>query len=262
MNSNKNIFSKVLVICLSGTLWINAGESLKLLPEAAEWGLTGAAFISARKVDHMPAWNSCPFFNGVSDRPFCENTISETQLYAAAGLTVLGIGFIPNNDGWLQPSNYRHSKGFLETLSATYLLTAITKNLFGRKRPSFAHYPGEDRMDADKSFPSGHASISFAIASYSSLYVFDHIGHWDRNVDKAGKLLYFATSHMLASYVGYTRITDNRHFLSDVIAGGLLGSGVAAVVYSFQNQQNSTEDSNGSSQNSEVPLYLAFSIPF
>jgi diacylglycerol diphosphate phosphatase/phosphatidate phosphatase len=238
-----------------------AGESLKVLPEVLEWGLTGAAFVGARKLDHMPAWSHLPIFKGEVKKPYRANTVTETELYAAAGLAVLGIGFIPNNDGWLQQSNYNHTQGFAETLSAVYLLTNITKNLCGRQRPSYLHYPKEDYLDADKSFPSGHTSISFAVASYTSLYVFDHIGHWNKAAEKSGKLLYFATSHLLAGFVGYTRIFDNRHFLSDVIAGGLLGSGVALMVYSFQNQQISSENGN-STQTLEVPLQLTFSIPF
>jgi len=126
------------------------------------------------------------------------------------------------SDGWLQESSYRHTKGLVESLSAAYLLTNLTKNIVGRKRPSYSNYPDEERVDASKSFPSGHSSISFAIASYSSLYVLDHFGNDGK---KTGPWIYFAGSHALAVYVGYTRIADNRHFLSDVIAGGLLGSG-------------------------------------
>ena len=252
----------ITIVLLSGSLYLEAGESLKLLPEAVEWGTAGAAFVAARKLDHIPVWHHSSIFTGTTDKEFRENTVSEMQLYAAAGLTTLGIGLIPNNEGWLKPSSYHHAKGILESLSATYLITNITKNLFGRQRPSFKSYPAEEHLDAEKSFPSGHASISFAIASYSSLYIFDHIGEWNNPSEKSGKWLYLIVSHLSAGYVGYTRITDNRHFLSDVVAGGVLGSGLAVIVYSYQNSKCTGNNDDSSLQKKETPIFLTFSVPF
>lgn len=236
----------------------DAGEQLEFFPELAEWSAAGLVFYTARWLDHQPAWADRCWFNQPDDKPYRENTVSTTTLYTAAGLTGLGIGLIPNNDGWLRLSSYRHAQGLVETLSGTYLLTVVGKNLIGRRRPSFANYPANDRIDAGKSFPSGHTSISFAIATYSSLYARDYFGNSEK---KTGPLIYTTASHLLAAYVGYTRIIDNRHFLSDVIAGGLLGSGVAWLVYEYQ-QRNvpSTESSNEVSR-SLVPIFLTVSIP-
>jgi len=257
---NKLILA-IVTICFCTFTNANAGESLKLAPELGEWSLTAAVFYTARKIDEMSVWISLSSSKGTTDRSFHENTISSSKLYAAAGAAALGIGFIPNNDGWLKESSYRHSKGIVEALSATYLVTNVTKNIVGRKRPSFDNYPESDRVDADKSFPSGHTSISFALATYSTLYVFDHIGHWDRNADKAGKLLYLTGSHVLAAYVGYTRVTDNRHFVSDVIAGGLIGSAVSALVYHYQNSCISQSGSSDNVSKKTSPVLLSFN-PF
>ncbi|RKY59754.1 MAG: hypothetical protein DRP96_06615, partial [Candidatus Neomarinimicrobiota bacterium] len=194
---------------------LKGGGAVRALPELAEWSATGVTFYVARRLDHQPARNSRTIFNQPIDKPFRENTVSRSQLYAAAGVTALGIGLIPNSDGWLRESAYRHTKGFVETLSATYLLTVLTKNIVGRQRPCFSNYPEAERLDANKSFPSGHTSIAFALAGYSSLYVLDHFGG-----AQTLQWIYVAGSHGLAAYVGYTRIIDNRHFLSDVIAGG------------------------------------------
>lgn len=234
-------------------------QSLKPASELGEWGLTAAVFYTARKIDKMPIWTSLLFSKGTTDRAYAENTISSSTLYAVAGGAALGIGFLPNNDGWLQISHYRHGKGIIEALSATFLVTNVVKNVVGRKRPSFDNYPESERIDANKSFFSGHTSISFALATYSSLYVMDYIGNND--FSKTAKWFYLAGSHALAAYVGYTRVIDNRHFVSDVIAGGIVGSTIALLVYSYQNKiLNQTDTGNVSL--TVLPSHLSLIIHF
>lgn len=58
------------------------------------------------------------------------------------------------------------------------------------------------------SFPSGHASVTFATASVLERH-FGYRGSWPM----------FA----IAGYVSASRLTDNRHFLSDVLFGSALG---------------------------------------
>jgi hypothetical protein len=57
-------------------------------------------------------------------------------------------------------------------------------------------------------FPSGHASVTFATASVLERH-FGYRGSWPM----------FA----IAGYVSASRLTDNRHFLSDVLFGSALG---------------------------------------
>jgi len=250
----------VLIPLIGFKITVSANEPIRFFPELAEWGASGLVFYTAMWLDGQPAWSSRTISKQVTDKPFHENTVSSSKLYAAAGVTALGIGLIPNSDGWLDQSAYHHSKGLVEALSATYLFTNVVKNIVGRKRPCFSNYPEEDIFDANKSFPSGHASISFAIASYSSLYVLDHFGASSGN--KTGQWIYAAGSHALAAYVGYSRIMDNRHFVSDVIAGGLLGSGIAWLIYDYQEQKLSEKETTGDVSKSVVPYFVTLSIPF
>jgi len=189
----------VLILMFGLQPSVTAGDASGFFPELAEWGAAGGTFYLARRLDHQPARNSRTIFNQPIDKPFRENTVSSSQLYAAAGVTALGIGLIPNSDGWLRESAYRHTKGLVETLSATYLFTVLTKNIVGRQRPCFSNYPEAERLDANKSFPSGHTSIAFALAGYSSRYVLDHFGG-----AQTLQWIYVAASHGLAAYVGYT----------------------------------------------------------
>lgn len=84
-------------------------------------------------------------------------------------------------------------------VALTYGYTAVLKETVGRERPN-----GEDQ----KSFPSGHTSNAFAIATVV-----------ERHCGRTGGLV----AYPLAAFVGFTRIRQNKHYLSDVFAGATLG---------------------------------------
>jgi membrane-associated phospholipid phosphatase len=88
----------------------------------------------------------------------------------------------------------------------------VLKLAVGRERPN-----GQD----NKSFPSGHASNAFALAAVAER----HYG-W-----KVGVPAYLA-----AGYVGYSRIQQDKHFLSDVAAGATLGYLVGRTVVRVNNR--------------------------
>ncbi|MFH1686747.1 MAG: phosphatase PAP2 family protein [bacterium] len=81
-------------------------------------------------------------------------------------------------------------------------LTATLKGMVNRSRPDGAPH----------SYPSGHTSSAFATAGV----IFAHFG-------KTWGIGAFA----LAGYVGFSRLQEGKHYLSDVIAGGILGSYVS-----------------------------------
>jgi len=60
-----------------------------------------------------------------------------------------------------------------------------------------------------QSFPSGHASVTFATATA----IERHLG-WK----------YSVLGYTIASYVAMSRLHDNRHYLSDVVFGAAVGS--------------------------------------
>jgi lipid A 4'-phosphatase len=99
------------------------------------------------------------------------------------------------------------------------LTTDLVKALLGRFRPKLFFRDGSYGFDllhtrADYvSFPSGHATTAFALATALTLL-------WPRF---AG--LYF----LLALAIGASRVLANAHWLSDVLAGGFVG--VAVTVY-------------------------------
>lgn len=96
----------------------------------------------------------------------------------------------------------------MDLLRSTVEVGALTygmKRAFGRKRPT-----GECCA-----FPSGHSSLTFASATVLQR----HLG-WKAAVP----------TYALATYVAASRLHENRHFLSDVVAGSALGLIVGRTV--------------------------------
>lgn len=130
---------------------------------------------------------------------------------AGNGITLAGIALSTYLIGVFKenPKIADTGKALIEAQIITAVFTNLLKITIGRDRPNGS----SERFNS--SFPSGHASGSFAFAStIDSLY-----GH------KIGIPLY-----LLAGYIGYSRISDNKHFLSDVLFGAALGTSVGRGV--------------------------------
>lgn len=94
----------------------------------------------------------------------------------------------------------------LEALLATGVLTVVMKGLVGRERPD-----GSDRY----SFPSGHTST----VSASAMTLTEFYG-WKVGVP----------AFAVVALTGYSRVSGDRHWLSDVIGGTTLGMVVGHAV--------------------------------
>jgi membrane-associated phospholipid phosphatase len=103
----------------------------------------------------------------------------------------------------------------LETLLLNTVLTSAMKVTIGRARP----YTGLDEDDFDsfsvsperRSFPSGHTSNMFALATTIS-----------RELREEAPWVPFV-AYPIAAYTGVSRVLDERHWLTDVLAGAALG---------------------------------------
>ncbi|MCA9718251.1 MAG: phosphatase PAP2 family protein [Myxococcales bacterium] len=128
---------------------------------------------------------------------------------------------------------------YAETLALNLLITEILKNAIGRPRPLV--YVDPDAVDADvreklleeqasadslKSFPSGHASTSFAAAVGGSMLLTLKLARRRPGALAAAWVLSLGA----ASTAGALRVVAGKHFTSDVIAGAILGSAIGVVV--------------------------------
>jgi undecaprenyl-diphosphatase len=107
---------------------------------------------------------------------------------------------------------------YAQTLALSYGLRQLGKNLFDRARPYmyFDDAPSED--DWDQSFPSGHTTVAFASASFAS-YVFGTL-----YPDSRWKVPVAVGSYALAGVTAALRVCSGSHFVSDVVAGAILGT--------------------------------------
>lgn len=96
------------------------------------------------------------------------------------------------------------------------LITSVVKGAFGREAPDQGSGEGEF-FAGDTIFPSGHTSRSFAIAAVFA--------------DRYGRKAAFI-GYPVAALIGWSTIQEDKHWVSDVVAGaglGLaIGKGIAA----------------------------------
>lgn len=120
-----------------------------------------------------------------------------------------------------------------KTLIATTLWTGALKALSNRKRPGDnPHY---------NSWPSGHTSTTFATAT--SLY---YSYGW-----KAG-----LPAYLLATGTGLSRISDDVHWLSDVVAGAFIGIWLGrSYHHNVENGSSETSESHSEAQTIWVPSF-------
>lgn len=130
----------------------------------------------------------------------------------AVGLGALGTGYAL---GQLIGGDRGHS---LEVLFESFVLvdgvTELLKHTVRRDRP------GDGSPD---SFPSGHTSFAFTMATFLGRSIDDLGDAW---YTKLGYLAYIP-----AAYVGIDRSEANRHYPSDVAFGAFLGFVITNIVY-------------------------------
>lgn len=145
-------------------------------------------------------------------------TVTPTAIAAPIGLITYGL---------ISRSDHETDSGLLLGLSALVSegATQAMKYIVKRDRPCTAladvnvsHLDSADPY----SFPSGHATVAFAVATmltlrYPRLYVAVPLYAW-------------------AALVGYGRPYLGLHYPTDVLAGAVIGSAVAVAVYLIQDR--------------------------
>jgi membrane-associated phospholipid phosphatase len=142
-------------------------------------------------------------------------TISNTTIPIAAGVPVLlyGIAYLQHDGTAKRKAIYMG-----ESVAVSAVISEITKRIVKRDRP-FVTYPYIQNLQAESgySFPSGHASVAFALATSVSLAY--------------PKWYIIAPSFLWAGEVGYSRLHLGVHYPTDVIAGAVVGAGSTYIAY-------------------------------
>ncbi len=139
------------------------------------------------------------------------NTSSGDAIALGLGGLALGTGAWEATQG----DGGRSLEVGIESLVATEAATQLLKAVVHRRRPG-----ASGSLD---SFPSGHASFSFAAATFLARRVQDQAEPPYRSL---GALFYAP-----ALYVAIDRVEGQRHFASDVAAGACLGAFFTNWIY-------------------------------
>ena len=171
-----------------GALFVGGVSTLMLLDNAVR---TGSQSVRGADGDRLAA----------TVRRF-----GQPEVYATATLGLLAAGLVTGD-----PKVTGTGKHLGASLALAAGLMGGTKLLMGRARPDDPIHDGDDfgLFSGRGSLPSGHTAMAFALATSLA----DDI---DRPWATVG--LYTA-----AGAVGWSRINDNRHWLSDVAAGAVVG---------------------------------------
>jgi membrane-associated phospholipid phosphatase len=113
------------------------------------------------------------------------------------------------------------------SIIASGMITPAIKIVSGRSRPyentGTNDFQGLGASKRNSSFPSGHTTEAFALASVIS-------AHYDET-------WVTASAYSIAGLVGIARTYHDAHFASDVLAGAFIGNWVGTSVVNY-NQQN------------------------
>ncbi|KAJ2626621.1 hypothetical protein H4R22_004744 [Coemansia sp. RSA 1290] len=142
--------------------------------------------------------------------------------------------------------------GIFMAMGLNNTATNILKNAVGRPRPDFifrcqpsiTQNPPLRLVDyrvcrqpdlgflheGMRSFPSGHASLSFCGLTFTSLYLSSHFRYNDRR-GHAYKTIIFYLPFFCATLIAVSRTADYHHHWQDVLAGSLLGTFVGWFGY-------------------------------
>ena len=136
----------------------------------------------------------------------------QPEVYGPITLGLLGAGLVSGDDDIT-----RAGSRLALTLAVAGAASGATKWALGRPRPSeSSDADGYVPFSGQEAMPSGHTTMAFALATALA--------------DDIHRTWASVGLYTIAAGVGWSRINDNRHWLSDVAAGAVLGITSAKVV--------------------------------
>ena len=161
------------------------------------------------------------------DRPFM-NAYSKPLDYTATGLelaslmTPLFLIPAPSQDYWKLGVEYA------ETIALAWGAKELAKHCVTRYRP-YMYFDGApqsaiDDGDYKDSFFSGHATLSFAAAGFTTYQALTYLP------DSPYKWMTIGVSYALCTTTAVLRLASGNHFMTDVLCGALVGSALGFLI--------------------------------
>jgi hypothetical protein len=157
----------------------------------------------------------------------------KTSRIVSQGGSVYGVGSVAGAFylfGRLRKNDRAKETGLLsaQALVDSVIAASALKGISQRARP-MAGVERSEFFDGGNSFPSGHSTQAWAVAT-----VIANEYHDNRVVQIA--------AYGVASAVSVSRFTGNKHYLSDVVAGSALGYVIGKYVYTTHHRKSIDSD--------------------
>lgn len=164
-----------------------------------------------------------PSFEQIFMRPYSKPLhIAGTGTMALAIATPAIFAIMPSSE-WLTIGTM-----YVETMLIANGLKEWAKLLVYRTRPYmyFDGYPQDKLADGDWncSFPSGHTTLAFAAAAFTTMV------YCSCYPDSNWKYAVAGVSFALAAVTGGLRMASGNHFLTDVLVGAVIGTTCGILV--------------------------------
>jgi len=171
---------------------------------------------------------------------FFENAATDVRVLADPGSVIIGVSMY----GVGKLADWKNVADFglhgLEAVAVAGIATTVLKGVAGRSRPfvsvdtnpSDFHFGRGFSNGNLQSFPSGHTTAAFALASTVTS---ESQRWWPHQTWIVAPVMYGA-----ATMVGLSRMYNNKHWASDVALGAAIGtfSGIKVVRYSHGHPSN------------------------
>lgn len=151
-----------------------------------------------------------------------DKSLDPSFIFISNSVTPLSIGVpvLMLTHAYLRHSKTEQKKAIYlaESAIAASIITTTLKLSIQRTRP-YTTYPDIEKAGTggSYSFPSGHTSAAFALATSLSIY--------------APKWYVITPAYVWAGTVAYSRMDLGVHYPSDVLAGAIIGSGTAYLCH-------------------------------
>ncbi len=190
-------------------------------PEWQNFGLATLAIAGAAAIIDRPLRNEMRRQSGTS------TFMRDVERFGAGySLGVLGGFYLAGAGGNNDKAMAVAQDSLAASLIASGMITPALKYATGRNRPrettDIAHF---HPFSGASSFPSGHTTQAFAVASVIS-------AHYDETWVKC-------SSYTVAGLVGLARSYHDAHFASDILAGALIGTLVGQSVVAYNQPRRS-----------------------
>jgi membrane-associated phospholipid phosphatase len=193
-----------------------APASAQAAPDAASsWWLAGGALFGASVLLDQQVRERVPPGGATNWDPLTDrlNMLGNPRYLVPALAGGFAVGKVVP-----VPELATSSAHVLGGLLAAGIANGSLKTALGRERPvggdpvSFRPFNLDNRW---QSFPSGHATVAFSIATGIS--------------EEAGRPWVSVLAHTTAGLVGWSRVYEDKHWASDVVGGALVGIGATRL---------------------------------